>query len=215
MQGFYHNLEKLYEKYRYPLDNIWNCDESGVQASKTGGGRVWTQKGSRYVHTLIPNEREHITTLTCINAAGSYIPNFYIFKGKRIRDNYILHCKSGAAMAMQSAAWMTQVLSSSWMSHFIAALERHGGVSHEHQHLLIVDGHNSHVTVDVVMKAMEVGLDPVTLLFHTSHRLQPLDVAVFAPYKKAFWKYRDAWVVKHLGRSVGKKILALWVSLGL
>ena len=113
VQGFYHNLEKLYEKYRYPPDNIWNCDESGAQASKSGGGRVWAQKRSRSMHTLIPNEREHITTLTCIDAASSYISNFYIFKGKRIRDNYILHCENGAAMAMQSAAWMTQVLFSS------------------------------------------------------------------------------------------------------
>ena len=101
------------------------------------------------------------------------------------------------------------------MSHFIATLERRVGVSPERWHLLIIDGHNSHVTVDVVMKAMEVGLDLVTLPSHTSHRLQPLDVAVFAPYKKAFRKYRDAWVVKHPRQSAGKKILALWVSLGL
>ena len=118
-------------------------------------------------------------------------------------------------MAMQSAAWMTQVLFSSWISHFIATLERCGGVSLEHRHLLIVDGHNSHVTIDVVMKVMEVGLDLVILPSHTSHRLQPLDVGVFAPYKKAFQKYRDAWVLKHLGQCAGKKFLALWISLGL
>ena len=110
---------------------------------------------------------------------------------------------------------MTQVLFSSWMSHFIVALERRGGISPERRHLFIIDGHNSHVTVDVVMKAMEVGLDLVILPCHTSYRLQPLDVVVFAPYKKAFLKYRDAWVVKHPGESTGKKILALWISLGL
>ena len=86
---------------------------------------------------------------------------------------------------------MTQVLFSTWMSHFIAAVERRGGVSSERRHLLIVDGHNSQVTVDVVMKAMEVDLDLVFLPFYTSHRLQPFDVVVFAPYKKVFRKYRD------------------------
>ena len=30
VQGFYHNMEKLYEKYRYPPNNIWNYDESGA-----------------------------------------------------------------------------------------------------------------------------------------------------------------------------------------
>ena len=61
------------------------------------------------------------------------------------------------------------------------------------------DRHNLHVTVDVIMKAMEVGLDLVTLPSHTSHRLQPLDVGVFVPYERAFREDRDAWVLKHPG----------------
>ena len=45
------------------------------------------------LNKLTPNEREHITTLTYINAVGQHIPNFYIFKGKRIREKYIVHCE--------------------------------------------------------------------------------------------------------------------------
>ena len=41
---FYENLQQLYEKYEYPPENIWNCDESGAQAGKSGGGRVWCKK---------------------------------------------------------------------------------------------------------------------------------------------------------------------------
>jgi hypothetical protein len=42
--------------------------------------------------------------LTCINAAGESIPNFYIFRGKRFRRNYIQFCEEGATMAMSSKA---------------------------------------------------------------------------------------------------------------
>ena len=80
------------------------------------------QKGIHSTNKLAPNEQEHLTTLTCTNATGYYIPNFYIFKDKRIRDNYIVHYKNGAAMAMQSEAWMTQLLFNSWISHFITVL---------------------------------------------------------------------------------------------
>ena len=55
-----------------------------------------------------------------------------------------------------------------------------------------LDGHNSHVTLEVVMRAMEVGLDILTLPFYTSHHLQALDVSIFAPFKKdlsAIWMY--------------------------
>ena len=78
-----------------------------------------------------------------------------------------------------------------------------------------MDGHNSHATLKVVMKAMEVGLDLVTLLLHTSHHLQPLGVSIFAPFKKAFKRYRDAWVLRHRDKGARKQILAMWVSIGL
>ena len=62
---------------------------------------------------------------------------------------------------------------------------------------------------------MEVGLDLVILLSHTSHRLQPLDVSVIAPFKRGFKRYRDAWVLHNRGRGAGKQVLAMWVSGGL
>jgi imidazoleglycerol phosphate dehydratase HisB len=96
-------------------------------------------------------------------------------------------------MAMQPERWITAFLFSQWISHFIKSLESRGGVSPTNRHLLIVDGHNSHVTLEVVHKAMGVGLDLLTLPSHTSHRLQPLDVSVFGPFKRAFKRFRDTW----------------------
>ena len=178
---------------------------------------MWAQKGVRLVHKLTPNEREHITTLTCINVVGQHIPNFYIFKRKQIRKNYIIHCEDQAAMAMQPEAWMTQFLYSKWLFHFIQALSKRRGISFQNWHLLIIDGHNSYVTMEVVVQAMEVGLDVLTLPSHTSHRLQPLDVVVFAPYKRGFRKYRNVWVAHHLGSPTTKQCgcLAIEVTLGL
>ena len=169
--SFYQNLQQLYDKHKYRPENIWNCNESGPQTEKIGGGRVWTQKRVRSLHKIAPNKREHITTLTCINATGQYILNFYIFKGKRIRANYIQHYENQAAMAMQPQVWMTQFLFSNWLSHFIQALGSRGGISNQNRHLLVVDGHTSHVTVDVVLQAMEVGLDVLTLPSHTRNAI--------------------------------------------
>ena len=213
--SFYNNLEQAYETQNYPPERIWNCDESGAQAGRNGGGLVWAKKGSKTVHSLMPNEREWITVLSCINAGGESIPSFYIFEGKRRRENYIANCEAGASMAMQPHAWMTTELFSAWISHFIVALENRGGVSPTHRHLLVVDGHNSHVTLEVVQKAMDVGLDIITLPSHTSHRLQPLDVSIFGPFKRSFKRYRDAWTLRNKGRGATKQVLAQWVSAGL
>lgn len=212
IKSFYSNLSNLSDKEKYPPNRIWNCDETSTQAGRSGGGLVWAKKGTRSVHNLMPNEREWLTNLTWINATRECIPGFYIFCGKRIRENYLAHCEDGAMMAMQEQAWLTTTLFSHWISHFIRSLSNKGGISQERRHLLIVDGHNSHVTLEVVYKCKQVGLDLLTLPSHTSHRLQPLDVSVFGPFKRYFKRYRDAWTLKNRGRGACKKILATWVS---
>jgi hypothetical protein len=55
------------------------------------------------------------------------------------------------------------------------------------------------VTLDVILKAREHGLDLLTLPSHTSYAMQPLDLSIFKPFKNAFRLYRDMWVTKHKG----------------
>jgi hypothetical protein len=95
-------------------------------------------------------------------------------------------------MAMSSKAWMTAFLFSAWIDHFIQALRNHSSVSVSSPHLLIMDGHSSHITIDVVKRTRAVELHLLTLPSHCSHAMQPLDVAVFKPFKGAFRVYRDA-----------------------
>jgi hypothetical protein len=102
------------------------------------------------VQTVVPNQREWLSVLFSINVARVAIPPFYIFRGKRFRKNYIQHYEAGATMAMQSRAWMTSYLFSAWISHFIESVRRLGGISPERHHLLILDGQNSHVILEVV-----------------------------------------------------------------
>lgn len=186
-----------------------------MAAGKNGGGMVIARTGARRVQTIVPNQREWLSVLACINAAGKAIPSFYIFRGRRFRQNYIQLCEPGATMAMQQRAWMTTYLFSAWISHFIASIQQTYGISPTLRHLLILDGHNSHCTLEVVRAAKNVGLDLITLPSHTSHALQPLDVAVFKPFKQFFREYRDFWMSRNINQPAGKETLAHWVSLSL
>ena len=113
-------------------------------------------------------------------------------------------------MGMQPNAWMTKWLFESWISHFITCLRKGPGIDLTNRHLLILDGHNSHVTLEVVKTAMESGVDIISLPSHTSHALQPLDVACFRSFKCAFRKQRDAWTVLNKNKKVGKQDLCEW-----
>ncbi len=43
------------------------------------------------------------------------------------------------------------------------------------RNLLILDGHGNHITLEAIEQAKDIGLNMITLPFHTSHALQPLD----------------------------------------
>ena len=55
-----------------------------------------------------------------------------------------------------------------------------------------MDGHDSHITANVIAHCMEHAIDLLILLPHTSHVLQPLDVSVFSPLKRALAVKTDA-----------------------
>ena len=59
---------------------------------------------SRSVHSIGPNQREHLSILSYINANGGSIPNFYILKGTYFLEDYIAHCEDGVVMGIQPNA---------------------------------------------------------------------------------------------------------------
>jgi hypothetical protein len=71
----------------------------------------------------------------------------------------------GATMVMQLKAWMT--LFDKWIFHFIVFIQNFGSnLSLTNHNLFILDDHNSHVTLDVVHKAMGV---PCHHTFHVCY----------------------------------------------
>ena len=181
--AFYCLLQQIYGAHSYKPSHIWNCDEIGVSA---GGGnstiKVVAKKGSRAVRFTCLDTREWMTIMTCVNAARSHIPNLYIFKRKtRPQIDYIKDCEAGATMTYQENGYMTTEIFLEWLHHFKSKVP--GGMSKENQHLLILDGHSSHVTNEAIKFGIQNGLNILTLPSHCSHELQPLDVAVFHPFK--------------------------------
>ena len=158
------------------------------QVYKLGGQerlQYWAlaRRGSRLVHSIEPDQKEHFSVLSCINTDGGCIPNFYILKGCYFFKDYIANYEKGAMMGIQPNAWMTRWLFESWISHFTKCLKRGLGIDLTNRHLLILDGHNSHVTLEVMKISMESSFDIVSLPSHTSYALQSLDIACSKPFK--------------------------------
>ena len=68
--------------------------------------------------------------------------------------------------------------------------------------LLIMDNHESHICSAVVQFAKESGITLLTITPHCSHRLQPLDICVYFPFKCQYNKAMDSWMLSNPGKTV-------------
>jgi hypothetical protein len=124
-------------------------------------------------------------------------------------------CEEDASMAMQVKAWMTRYLFKAWIGHFIKEMQKHSlEISPTNEHLLVLDGHRSHVsgvTMDV-MKTTNMKIDILTLPSHMSHAMQLLDVFALNHMSKhsAYCKMCGPCVTSPVG--LPKNELAKWMS---
>jgi len=162
------------------------------------------------MYNIIQKSKEWLIVNCVVNATGTTLLGFYIFRREKIHDNYILFCKPRTYMAMQSKAWMTTFLFKEFLFFFKKCIP--SGISITNRHLLILDGHGSHVTLEAIKQAQAFGLDVITLPSHTSHAFQPLDVACLKPFKIAFRKERNITMVKRNYIEPNKITLVGWVD---
>ncbi len=145
-----------------------------------------------------------------INVTKGVLLGFYIFRGERLKDDYIRFCKPGTCMAMQKKTWMTTFLFKEFLYFFNKSIP--SGISFSNRHMLIVDAHGNHVTLKAIKQVEDFGLDMITLPSHTSHALQPLDVFCFKPFKTTFRKVENAVIFRSNHMELNKITLAGWVN---
>ena len=68
--------------------------------AKMALGEILYKKRTRSVYSIILNEREWLNVLTTVNVNGNTIPNYYIFKGIRPKQNYQAFYENGSRYGM-------------------------------------------------------------------------------------------------------------------
>jgi len=75
-----------------------------------------------------------------------------------------------------------------------------------------LDGHGSHITLEVIEQAQKFGLDMIIIPLHTSHAFKPLGVTCFKPFNIAIKKERNITMVRRNYTKSNKIALAGWVN---
>ena len=70
--------------------------------------------------------------------------------------DYLQFCRNESTMIMQENGYMIFYLFLRWTDHFIQELKELGDFSQFNKHIIILDGHKSHVTLEVIKKPMNM-----------------------------------------------------------
>jgi len=97
---------------------IWNIDETGLQLD-VKVQKIVAAKGSRYLHMRSSGNRETITVIACINAAGGFVPPHIIPKGKTVKALQSFQTEdapNGTNWSVSDSGWTKQGIATLWFT---------------------------------------------------------------------------------------------------
>ena len=161
---------------------LFNCDETFLPLN-ISSEKVIARKNAQHVYSQSRGTSEHITLLCGASAAGMALPPMIIFSKAFPGGSYKFDGPDDAVYAKSESGWIDSELFLAWMKKVF--LKYCGS---PRPVILFVDGHASHVNLDVIDLARENDIILFCLPPHTTHALQPLDVSVFKSLKSHFSK---------------------------
>lgn len=119
---------------------------------------------------LQPGNREWVTTIECISAAGWALPPTVIFKGKNFQKGWFDNLSSGWCIAISNNGWTTDEIGLvDWLKNCFIPLNTTRKVGK--YLLLILDGHGSHLNPDFDRLCMENDIISLFMPVYISHLL--------------------------------------------
>lgn len=159
--------------------HIWNCDESGLQ-DHFCSTRVVGEVGKPCVEITAGEKGETTTVLAAFNAVGKYSRTLVIFKGKRLRLEWLYGSPNHVVASVSENGWINSELFVEWGKLFVAQLPKND----PRPYVLLLDGHSSHVYNMPFLELMRKhNVHVMCYPAHTTHVLQPADKALFKSLK--------------------------------
>lgn len=195
---FFENYISVLTKYKFNPGQIYNIDETGV-TTVLKPVKIVSTKGKKQVSQAVSAERGELTTFVgIISALGIALPPVYVFPRTRKPDDYLIDAPTCSIALGNPSGWMTGDLFISVLEH----IKNHTNCSTENKILLLLDNHESHTTVKAINFCRDNGIVMLSFPPHTSHKLQPLDVGVYGPFKSFCSVAFNDWMTSNPGKTI-------------
>ena len=194
VDNYFKDLEKVISELGINGNEIWNCDETGLNFEHTPP-KIVTERGSTSVVGKTSQKSSNLTILACVNAAGRAMPPLIITKGKTGKSLHgfkTTDAPAGTVWSFQEKGWITDDIGEQWFNDVFLS-----NCGSKRPQLLIFDGHSSHETLAIIERAIDENIILLSLPPHCTHYLQPLDRSVFGPFKKSYNEHCSDFMSEH------------------
>ena len=191
----------LCKKNNIDPSRIHNLDETGispVDVKRQRRTKYFTKAGEppQIVLPRLKAEISHITMMPTIAADGSSLKPYFILKGQgvhwkevirggeKITESILNFLPAGCLVTTrENVAGVDKENFRRWVPFYLQQIQPL--LQDDRRVLLIYDGYKSHLDIRALETLKEAGVIAYALPAHTSGSTQPLDVAVFSPFKAA------------------------------
>jgi hypothetical protein len=166
--------------------NVYNMDETGVMLSMLNSVKVLVGRDDERDYRGAGVKRTMVTAIECISGDGSALLPLIIWPASTHRSNWTTYPTPGWHYAHSEKGYNDSKISLEWLTRVFDPQTREK--ANGKPRVLISDGFGTHETLEILQFGLENNIVLCRLPSHTSHKVQPCDVAVFAALKAA---YRD------------------------
>jgi hypothetical protein len=186
IRNWFSLVRNIITKYGITKEDIYNFDETGFQMGVISAAKVVTGSERRAGKpiSIQPGNRTWITVVeTICSLPGRTVPPMIILDGKQ-HQNLWYYETDNWFIGVSDNGWINDSLALLWLQKVFNEHTKHR-ITGKYR-LLILDGHGSHHTPEFDLFCSENLIITLYMPPHSSHLLQPLDVACFAPLKMAY-----------------------------
>jgi hypothetical protein len=178
---------------------IYNADETGMQFCPKTGKLLGPKSYKDFYVVSSGPEKESMTVLCNFSAAGVIVPPMMIVPYKRVPRDVAFSIPDSYFLGRSDSGWMVSETFYEYITNCFYPWLLENKI--KFPVLLFLDGHKSHINVELFNFCIEKSVLLYCLPPNATHIVQPCDVSIFKPLKTA-WKH----VVQNHKQSTNKYI---------
>src|SRR5215469_14888694 len=134
-----------------------------------------------------------VSIMFACSANGRFLTPYTVYKAERMMDTWLMGGPIGARYNRTKSGWFDAYCFKDWLLEL--AVPYFKRLDNESSRVLISDNLACHLSSDIIAICETNKIKMVFLPPNSTHLLQPLDVAVYAPMKRKWRKVLTEWKV--------------------